>query len=184
MAGACLAILLPWNKCVLFSRPPPPFLYLKIIFNVCGTVANVIAAPYSATNPSNLNLPLPHSHGTAVQLIDDPGQDSAFTCPDADTCDQDTNPDCVPGSLNYDPNRNGPNPYVPGLVINHNVGRETRCANNCPNGAPGPGCPYYCYVASTPCEGNVEVLAYYDGAPPVSAQPSSLQCTPRNRCAA
>ena len=130
-------------------------------------MAGYIAAPFSATNPSNMMLPLPHSHGTAVQLIDNPAQDSMNTCPDADTCDQDTNPSCIPGSLNYDPLRTGENPFISGVMINHNTARETRCAvTACQNG-PGAGCPYYCYVVSTPCEANVEVLAYYDGAPPV-----------------
>ena len=114
-------------------------------------------------------LPLPHSHGTAVQLIDNPAQDAAFTCPDVDTCDQDTNPECIPGSKNYDASRDGPNPYIPGAIMNHNPARETRCAvTSCQNG-PGLGCPYYCFVVSTPCEANVEVLAYYDGAPPTFA---------------
>lgn len=79
-----------------------------------------------------------------------------------DTCDQDTNPQCLPGSLNYDPTRDGINPYT-NKAISHNVNRENRCAAD-PN-------RFYCTVRTVACEGNVEVLSYYDGAQPVRPSP-------------
>ena len=109
-----------------------------------------------------MELPLPHSHGTAVQYIDDPGQDRQFTCPDVDTCDQDTNPGCLPGSPNYPVGGNTVagstmNPFSSSnpVQIGRNERREQRCAGANP--------PFYCIVQSVPCEASVEVLAYYDG---------------------
>ena len=138
--------------------------------DLCGTVAQVVA-PYKLNPPvgtANMDLPLPHSHGTAVQYIDDPGQDKQFTCPDVDTCDQDTNPGCLPGSNNYPTggntiNGSTQNPFSASnpVQIGRNERREQRCAAASP--------PYYCFVQSVPCEGNVEVLAYYDGTGAVRA---------------
>jgi len=110
-----------------------------------------------------MELPLPHSHGTAVQYIDPPGQYAMYTCPDVDTCDQDTNPACLPGSLNYPPGGNpGFSPFNPSQPIGRNPRREARCS--------GPNPPYYCTVEGVPCEGTVEVLAYYDGSATVRAE--------------
>ena len=114
-------------------------------------------------------LPLPHSHGTAVQYIDDPGQYNQFTCPDVDTCDQDTNPGCLPGSPNYPVGGNTvagstQNPFSGDtypVQIGRNVRREARCAMASP--------PIYCFVQIVPCENDVEVLAYYDGTGAVRA---------------
>jgi hypothetical protein len=119
-----------------------------------------------------MELPLPHSHGTAVQYIDDPGQDKQFTCPDVDTCDQDTNPGCFPGSQNYpvggnsfpsspNPTQNpfsGSNP----VAINRNLVREQRCTDSNQQ-------RLYCIVKSVPCESSVEVISYYDGTAAVRA---------------
>jgi len=143
------------------SASPSPSYHPRIIFNICGTVAQVVA-PYLPTplqpGTASMKLPLPHSHGTAVQYLDDPGADKDFVCPDVDTCDQDTNPACLPGSLNYPPGGNpGNNPFSGSnpVPINRNPRREQRCASSTP--------PYYCTVQSVPCEGGVEIVAYYDG---------------------
>jgi hypothetical protein len=124
------------------------------------------------TGAANMELSLPHSHGTAVQYIDDPGQDKQFTCPDVDTCDQDTNPGCFPGSQNYpvggnsfpsspNPTQNpfsGSNP----VAINRNLVREQRCTDSNQQ-------RLYCIVKSVPCESSVEVISYYDGTAAVRA---------------
>jgi hypothetical protein len=157
----------------LFSVPPR--FYFNFFFfdpsshflaspDLCGTVSTAVA-PYTSSPPpgtANIELPLPHSHGTAVQYIDDPSQDKQFTCPDVDTCDQDTNPACLPGSANYPVGGNTvngltTNPFdsTNSKQIGRNLRREQRCA--------GPNPPYYCTVQIVPCESNVEVVAYYDG---------------------
>ena len=157
----------PFSPCPLFAHPlASP--------DLCGTVAQVVA-PYLATPPAgtaNMELPLPHSHGTAVQYIDDPGKQSTNVCPDVDTCDQETNPACLPGSPNYPPGGNpGNNPFTTSnpdftpAPIARNIRREQRCASATP--------PFYCTVQNVPCEGGVEVLAYYDGAGAVRARPSA-----------
>jgi hypothetical protein len=112
-----------------------------------------------------MELPLPHSHGTAVQYIDDPGADKQFVCPDVDTCDQDTNPGCLPGSQNYPAGGNtGNNPFSTSnpVPINRNLNREQRCTDTNQQ-------RYYCIVQSVPCEGSVEVISYYDGTAAVRA---------------
>ncbi len=152
----------------LFSPSLPPLASPDL----CGTVSQVVA-PYkdSTTVPAgtaNMELPLPHSHGTAVQYIDDPGQDKQFTCPDVDTCDQETNPACLPGSANYPLGGNTvsgstQNPFSSSnpVQISRNPRREQRCAAD----------PtfFYCTVQSVPCEGSVEVISYYDGTAAVRA---------------
>ena len=136
--------------------------------DLCGTVSQAVA-PYSTAGPANtanMQLPLPHSHGTAVQYIDDPSQDSMYTCPDVDTCDQETNPACLPGSANYPVGGNTvggstQNPFSSSnpVQISRNLYRESRCAAD--------PTIYYCFVEGVPCESSVEVLTYYDGAAPV-----------------
>jgi len=134
----------------------PAGVFPRIIFNICGMVAGPAIAPYDASAaPTNMTLPQPHSRGTAIQVLDDPVSfEAGFRCPDTDTCDQDTNPLCAPGSLNYDPNRNFINQNT-GLPVSHNRGMEARCAQPSP--------PPACFVSSTACTGNIELLSYYDG---------------------
>jgi hypothetical protein len=140
--------------------------------DLCGTVSQVVA-PYKdpafvPPGTANMELPLPHSHGTAVQYIADPGQGSQYTCPDVDTCDQDTNPACLPGSLNYPVGGNTvsgstQNPFsssIP-IQISRNLYRESRCSSGDP--------PIYCFVASVPCESSGVINAYYDGTGAVRA---------------
>ena len=139
----------------------------RIIFNVCGGVAGPAIAPYQANTATNINmtLPQPHSHGTAIQILDDPAQFlGGFNCPDTDTCDQATNPACVPGTLNYLANRTGTNPNTCDANgchdIDHNPAMEAVCAGPSP-------LPAACTVSSTKCTGNIELLSYYDGHAPV-----------------
>ena len=146
------------------SASPLPGNYARrIVFNVCGGVAGPIIAPYQTpptVNNINMTLPQPHSHGTAIQIIDDPVNfgPALFKCPDTDTCDQATNPNCVPGTLNYDANRTGTNPYT-NLPIEHNPAMEAVCAGPSP-------LPAACTVTSVTCTGNIELLSYYDGQAP------------------
>ena len=144
------------------ASPAPGDFAQRIIFNVCGTVAAPIIAPYQdppTVNNVNMTLPQPHSHGTAIQVLDDPlSFENSFYCPDTDTCDQATNPDCIPGTLNYLANRSGTNQYT-GLPIEHNPAMEVRCSQ--------PDPPAACFVSSTKCTGNIELLSYYNGDAPV-----------------
>ena len=133
---------------------PNPSTYPQVIFNVCGTVQRDIA-PYKAENTgANVILPFPASHGVVMQLIDDPtvGPGAGQTCADVDTCDQDTNPTCQIGSLNYDATRTGVNPFTT-QPIAHNPAREAVCAGN-------PSYDY-CVVQQVVCTENAEVLARY-----------------------
>ena len=112
-----------------------------------------------------MELPLPRSHGTVVQFFGDAGNASLLTCPDVDTCDQDTNPACLPGGANYPVggntfNNNATNPFTNG-PIGRNLLRESRCAAARP--------PAFCIVQSAPCENTAELLSYYDGAAPAMA---------------
>ena len=132
----------------------------RIIFNICGSVAGPVIAPYNSNNPnSNMTLPQPHSHGTAIQIVDSPVDfEAGYICPDTDTCDQATNPGCLPYSLNYNASRNDNNPNT-GQPIAHNPAMEALCA--------GPSPPASCFVAAVRCTGNIELLSYYKGDTPV-----------------
>jgi len=148
------------------SPSPSPSVYTtpRIIFNVCGGVSGIVVAPYKAGAPNNVNmsLPRPHSHGTAIQIIDDPAKYANINCPDSDTCDQATNPDCVPGTLNYLANRTGNNPYTCDPLchpIDHNAAMEAVCAGPSP-------LPAACTVSSTKCTDNMELISYYNGLAP------------------
>jgi len=140
-----------------YSAGQAPGTFPKVIFNICGSVSQAVAPCKDKTTTDCDNgqiMPMPHSHGVVIQYINDPAHDQLYNCADLDTCDQDTNPNCVIGSLNYDATRDGINPYT-NLAINHNVGRETRCAQN--------PARYYCLVKGVKCTDAVEVLASYDG---------------------
>ena len=143
------------------------------IFNVCGTVGRS-AAPYSTVGTLplgvNTNLPNPHIRGTAVQFIDPPNSNNI--CADIDTCDQDTNPTCIPGSNNYDGSMAGTTSPITGLIVGANAQRQAVCGTYVcpPPGLPGTqpardpsGSYQYCCVGVTYCSENSEVLAYYDG---------------------
>jgi hypothetical protein len=124
--------------------------------------------------------PQPHSHGVAVQFIErsaplkDPVSGRDLICVDTDSCDMSTNfdptsgnqcgigPDMTTssvGSLNY-PANTQPNPMFPDAPY-RNAYREYQCQVN-PNN-------YYCKTTGTPCTGQAEVLAYYDGSAPIFA---------------
>ena len=142
----------------------------QIQFNICGTVAGPIApvndGGTNGTGSPQL-IPLPHSHGVAVQFIEGipgpvlpPGYGPTGGCADLDTCDQTYNPTCVAGSQNYPAN----NPAVP-ATDNLYARRSQRCAAN---GAAycSPYNYWCCSVQTTTCTKSAEVLAYYDGSPP------------------
>lgn len=155
------------------NAPCPTGVYPTIIFNVCGTVGRS-AAPYSTVGTLplgvNTNLPNPHIRGTAVQFIDPPNSNNI--CADIDTCDQDTNPTCIPGSNNYDGSMAGTTSPITGLIVGANAQRQAVCGTYVcpPPGLPGTrpardpsGSYQYCCVGVTYCSDNSEVLAYYDG---------------------
>jgi len=155
----------------------------KIRFNICGTVAGPLA-PVKEENcpggdPSNCpsgvgsmqELPIPASHGVAVQYIEGyppvnppppgygpaivPGQ--AYGCADVDTCDQQYNPTCVPGSANYPAGVNFNDAFY--------TDRAQRCAINGQDYCSPYN--YWCFsVKSTPCTKQGEIVAIYDGSPP------------------
>jgi hypothetical protein len=86
-----------------------------------------------------------------------PVQGQAFGCADIDTCDQQYNSACVPGSANY--------PINAAITDATYTARSNRCKNN----GPGYCSPYNywcCSVKATPCTKQAEVIAIYDGAPP------------------
>ena len=103
-------------------------------------------------------LPMPHSHGVAIQFIDDPNQPLSVLNPkgilvaDTDTCDFATNPNCA--GDNY------PTPENPGATET-NARRQAVCLAN-------PSATYCKPVRSISyATDNAEVLAYYDGAAPI-----------------
>ncbi len=132
-----------------------PGSFPQIRFNVCGTVAKPIA-PLNDTR-TGMRLPLPHSHGVAIQYLDDPENPAEnpnnVQGIDIDTCDQATNPQCLlsgnypavanPGATQVDPNR------IAQCVTDPSY--------------------YYCKPVTTPVADNAEVIAYYDGSPPMFA---------------
>lgn len=128
----------------------------------------------SATNCFQKPAPRPHSHGVAVQFLEKSAPLPGYTCVDLDSCDSATNFDQVSGnqcgigpdmtissvgSLNYPANPQE-NPLFPGAPFGNPV-REYRCAAD-------PNYPY-CRTTGTPCTGQGEVLAFYDGSAPVFA---------------
>jgi hypothetical protein len=158
---------------------PSAYNYQDIIFNVCGTVSTPIAemvcnGALSAANCFQKPAPRPHSHGVAVQVFEKSAPLPGYTCVDLDTCDMSTNfdqtsgnqcgigPDMTTssvGSLNY-PANTQENPLFPGAPF-RNTYRENQCLAN-PNNP-------YCKTTGTPCTGQAEVLAYYDGSAPIFA---------------
>ena len=92
----------------------------------------------------------PVGYGPAVV----PGQ--SFGCADVDTCDQQYNPTCVPGSANY--------PINAAITDDIYTRRASRCNNNL--GYCSPYNYWCCAVKATPCTKQAEVIAIYDGAPP------------------
>ncbi len=81
-------------------------------------------------------------------------------CSDLDTCDQYYNPSCVPSSLNYDVN----NPvYSTDTYFSR---RADLCTTNGQDWC-SPYNYWCCSVKPTPCTKEAEVLAYYDGSPPI-----------------
>jgi hypothetical protein len=161
------------------STYDPNFNYQDIVFNVCGTVSTAIAemvctGPPSASTCYQKPAPRPHSHGVVVQFIEKAAPLPGYTCVDMDSCDSATNfdpttgnqcgigPDMTVssvGSLNYPANANE-NPLYPGAPFS-NPRREATCQSN-PNYD-------YCETTGTPCTGQAEVLAYYDGSAPTFA---------------
>ena len=94
--------------------------------------------------------PPPAGYGPAVV----PNQ--TFGCADVDTCDQQYNPTCVPGSANY--------PINAAITDDIYTRRASRCNNNLTYCSPY---NYWCCaVKATPCTKQAEVIAIYDGAPP------------------
>ena len=79
-----------------------------------------------------------------------------FGCADVDTCDQQYNPTCVPGSANY--------PINAAITDSIYTARANRCKNNL--GYCSPYNYWCCGVKATPCTRNAQVIAIYDGAPP------------------
>ena len=135
----------------------------RLRFNVCGTVAGPIApvAESGSSSPSGVGdpqqLPLPHSHGVALQYIEGypgptppAGYGPVGGCADVDTCDQGYNPTCVPGSQNYPQGANQDDSFY--------TRRADRCADQ---GADycSPYSYWCCSVKSTPCTKSAEVLA-------------------------
>ena len=82
----------------MYSPGQPAGTYPMVEFNICGSVSQAVApcAPMTTTDCDNgVTLPLPHSHGVAIQYINDPAFEYQHICADVDTCDQDTNPTCA-----------------------------------------------------------------------------------------
>ena len=139
-----------------------------IRFNICGTVSGPIAPVSEGAFPLGVGapqtMPLPASHGVAVQYVD--GWPQATTtpadygppggCSDMDTCDQQYNPTCLPGSPNY-PTPNAAVPATDSLY----AGRAARCAAN-GLGYCSPYNYWCCAVKTTPCTKSAEILAVYD----------------------
>lgn len=139
-----------------FSSSYPPPLPLFPRFNVCGTVAKPIA-PLNTPKTAQL-LPIPHSHGVAIQFIDDPDGPSAAENPnnvavvDVDTCDLATNPQCGPQNYPATPNAG---------AAENNPSAVARCVQN-------PG-RTECSPQPATVTDNAEIISYYDGQPPVFA---------------
>ena len=163
--------------CILANGTCAPFCNscdtaMRLRFNVCGTVSGPIA-PVAESGADGVGdpqqLPLPHSHGVAVQYIEGypgptlpDGYGPPGGCADLDTCDQQYNPTCAPGSLNY--------------VLGNNPGDAlyTRRANTCDTNGAAYCSPYSywcCTVKSTPCTKSAEVLACAFGRPPARESP-------------
>ena len=88
------------------------------------------------------------------------GPNNNGLCADVDTCDQQYNPTCAIGSPNY--------PVNPAITDTLYTNRANRCTAN------GPGyCSVFalwcCSVKQVSCSKNAEVVAYYDGSPPIFA---------------
>ncbi len=106
-------------------------------------------------------LPMPQSNGVAIQFINDPNQPISVLNPnnvlivDTDTCDFATNPMCS-SNFNYPVGGNAGS-------VERNLRRETRCASDPTR--------YYCQPVSSVnfATDDAELLAYYDGAPPIFA---------------
>jgi hypothetical protein len=140
-------------------------------FNICGKVAKPIA-PVTETGGTGgvgdpQTMPIPYTHGSAIMFIEGaapvpiPGYGPAGGCADLDTCDQLYNPTCAPNSLNY-----------PATSPSYNVDAFfTARANTCTQmGAAwcSSSFSYWCCsVKSAACTKNAEVVAYYDGSPPI-----------------
>jgi hypothetical protein len=140
---------------------PAGALYPQIRFNVAGTVSRVLAMLENKSSGQQL-LPFPHSHGVAVQFVDDPDgpgvNPGRFALADTDTCDQATNPSC--GPLNYASCDGDNAPIKPATECN--PARQAACAASAqalPFCSPSMNASYAIVSA--------EVLAYYDGGAPV-----------------
>jgi len=126
-----------------------------------GTVARVIAE----FNDDKLTqrLPFPHSHGIAIQFIDDPesptNNPNGLPLVDVDTCDQATNPTC--GPMNYPPCNPDGTPIPPATECNK--ARATYCVAY-PTAAICRPVASLSYVTD-----NAEILTYYDGGAPIFA---------------
>jgi hypothetical protein len=126
--------------------------YPLIRFNLCGTLSTSALAPLNDALTAQ-RLPLPRSHGVAIQYIEDPAtpllNPNNIKTADIDTCDQGTNPSCIQGSENY--------PTVPnGGATTSNTERVLTCAAT-------PSLPY-CRVSPTNATSAMsEIIAIYDG---------------------
>lgn len=140
---------------------PAGALYPQIRFNVAGTVSRVIAMFGRNRSSGTQLLPFPHSHGVAIQFVDDPDgagiNPNRFPLVDTDTCDQATNPLC--GPLNYASCDGNNAPINPATECN--PARQAACA------ASAQALPY-CSPSKNAsfATGSAEVLAYYDGGAP------------------
>lgn len=137
--------------------------YPQIRFNVVGTVSRTLAM-FADGNSSRAQqlLPFPHSHGVAVQFIDDPDaprvNPNHVALVDTDTCDQATNPLC--GPLNYASCDDNNAPIPPATECN--PARQAACiasAQALPFCSPTKNASY--------AADNPEVLAFYDGGAPI-----------------
>jgi hypothetical protein len=134
--------------------------YPQIRFNVAGTVSRVVAM-FLNRNTSQQLLPFPHSHGIAVQFLNDPdapgGNPDHIALVDTDTCDQATNPSC--GPLNYASCDENNAPIPPASECN--PARQAACI------ASAQAHPFCRPTrnASFAAEDS-EVLAFYDGGAP------------------
>ena len=117
-----------------------------------------VAASHFAPSPRNAPQYI-EGYPPAPSSAPPAGYGPVGGCADIDTCDQDYNPSCIPGSPNYPIN----NPNVP-TTDTYYAGRSNRC-----NGNPGYCSPYNywcCSVKATPCTKQGEIVAIYDGSPP------------------